>query len=311
MCPTHYRREKLGLQLDAPVKQPGRTTCKLDGCDKLVAGQGLCGQHYQRLRAGSPMEGDRRFKPELGCKVEGCERPHAAKGFCMAHWRRDRDGLDITAPIVSKLVTDDLALRLRTYAPEGGPDECWEWTRATNKGYGAMAVHGSRMRQAHVVAWELHHGKPLPQGKILRHTCDNPPCTNPAHLIIGKHSDNVRDKVERDRQSKGSAHGLAKNTEDAVLEICRLYEAGAGQQELARQFGISQAAVSLILQGKTWGHVTGRGATRSRLYKMDAQKAAEMRRMYTTGAWTQRRLAEHFGVSKALVNGVVSGRMWV
>jgi hypothetical protein len=304
MCATHYTRVRLGIPLDAPIKT-GRSTCTVDGCDKFVAGHGLCSRHYRRHRDGSPMEGDRRFKPERGCKVPDCDRPHAAKGFCMSHWRRDRDGLDVTAPIVTKLITDDLLVRLRTYAPEGAPDECWEWTRATNKGYGAMAVHGSRMRQAHVVAWELHHGKPLPEGKILRHTCDNPPCTNPAHLILGTHKENSHDRLERGREAY-NGKGFRHRTPEEVTEMRRLHSEGVSAGEIARQFGCSHVTAIRICKAEVLADGTRGRHVRA---KLSDDQVREIRQRCADGE-SQQAVADSFGIDQTTVSLIVRFRTY-
>lgn len=59
---------------------------------------------------------------------------------------------------------------------------CWMWTAATStRGYGLFNVDG-RMREAHIVAWELWVG-PVPAGKVLDHyRCDTKRCVNPQHL---------------------------------------------------------------------------------------------------------------------------------
>lgn len=161
----------------------------------------------------------------------------------------------MNAPILTRLDNVDSLTRLRTYAPVGQPDECWEWTRGKNKGYGTIRTDDARMRNAHVVAWEIHTGQALPIGMIIRHTCDNPPCTNPAHLLLGTHADNVADKVARNRQDKGEKHGMSKLTEGQVREIRARCAAGEWQKNVGHDYGIKQANVSSIIRGKTWGHV--------------------------------------------------------
>lgn len=82
-----------------------------------------------------------------------------------------------------------------------GPDECWPWTGwTTSQGYGVIGL-GGRDEKAHRAAWIVTRG-PIPRGLVIRHTCDNPPCVNPTHLLLGTQLDNIRDRVERGRSAK-------------------------------------------------------------------------------------------------------------
>ena len=86
---------------------------------------------------------------------------------------------------------------------EPTPSGCREWAGATNEhGYGVLRrKDGSNL--VHVYAWERVHG-PVPEGLELRHTCDNPPCCEESHLILGTRSDNMMDAVERGRHHNAS-----------------------------------------------------------------------------------------------------------
>jgi len=76
----------------------------------------------------------------------------------------------------------------------------FEGTRS-RQGYGVLPkpVHGSRLAHRAVLAAKL--GRPV-EG-VSRHTCDNPPCVNPDHLIEGTQADNVADAVRRGRVARG------------------------------------------------------------------------------------------------------------
>jgi hypothetical protein len=53
---------------------------------------------------------------------------------------------------------------------------------------------------AHRFIYEKNHG-PIPDGLVIRHTCDNKKCINPAHLIIGTQKENLQDCFDRGRHS--------------------------------------------------------------------------------------------------------------
>ena len=86
----------------------------------------------------------------------------------------------------------------------GVPDAngCWPWLWKTNKG--GYGTYGSR-GLAHRYAWAQAHG-PIPAGVLIRHSCDNPPCVNPAHLLPGTDLDNAHDREERKRSRAYATH---------------------------------------------------------------------------------------------------------
>lgn len=139
--------------------------------------------------------------------------------------------------------------------PLSGENSCWEWSGTHRHGYGVVRIDG-KVYSAHRVAWVLIHGTDPPT--TVRHSCDNPGCVNPKHLLAGTQAENVEDMMERGRNRSvgrpGTAHHAVRLTEDQVHEI---YESTERQALVAARFGISQGHVSDIKTGKRWSHITG------------------------------------------------------
>lgn len=79
---------------------------------------------------------------------------------------------------------------------------CWLFTGTkAGKGYGAVSVNGT-MQYTHRVYFFAHTGM-WPGRLQVCHTCDTPNCVNPSHLFLGTNVDNVRDRVNKNRCSRG------------------------------------------------------------------------------------------------------------
>jgi hypothetical protein len=75
---------------------------------------------------------------------------------------------------------------------------CWIYLGVKNyKGYGTIPKHGF----SHRVSFNYYFGF-IPNGKMICHHCDNPPCINPDHLFAGTSYDNQRDCVKKGRHAK-------------------------------------------------------------------------------------------------------------
>lgn len=78
------------------------------------------------------------------------------------------------------------------------PKGCWLWTGSKNRqGYGETMFRKRHLR-ANRVAYELANG-PIPEGLMVLHSCDNPPCVNPDHLFLGTGTDNMQDCIRKGR----------------------------------------------------------------------------------------------------------------
>lgn len=132
------------------------------------------------------------------------------------------------------------------------PSGCWEWPgkRHPIYGYGFVVVDRREVR-AHRLAFELTAGA-VPHGLMVCHRCDNRACCNPSHLYAGTHADNMRDMVSRNRQARGTAHGMSKLTPEAALAIRDRRDAGEPLRRLADEFGVSQQLVCDISKRRRW-----------------------------------------------------------
>jgi len=82
---------------------------------------------------------------------------------------------------------------------------CWVWNLGKYKdGYGAVR-HLGMLAKVHRLAYELWNGT-IPEGLLVCHHSDNPPCCNPEHLFLGTVADNNADKVRKGRQRNGYSY---------------------------------------------------------------------------------------------------------
>ena len=143
-----------------------------------------------------------------------------------------------------------------------GPTECWPWRGGIKGGaYGGFRLPFSQPTvAAHRVMFKIVHGaEALESFEVIRHTCDNPPCVNPAHLIGGTSSDNRLDCTRKKRHNpqRGERHHQSKLTWGAVRDIRKRAAAGGVYHyQLAAEYGVSSAAIHMLLANKTWKEPT-------------------------------------------------------
>jgi hypothetical protein len=140
----------------------------------------------------------------------------------------------------------------RAMLPTDG-ESCWLWAGTTRRaGYGFIKYKRKKYA-AHHVSYRIYHG-PIPDGLIVRHSCDVPGCVSPHHLIAGTHKENSADIWIRGRARvpKGEQNGASKLTADDVRTIRHSKKRTA---ELAKEFGVKPNAINDIKIGKTWKHI--------------------------------------------------------
>lgn len=142
-----------------------------------------------------------------GCCVPACDRdrsPKAGRGMCGMHYQRVKRHGTTDLPRMT------LAARYWSRVVRTGEGECWSWDGSTSRGYGQLSSprgRGNAPVKAHRVSYEMHYG-PIPTGMEVCHRCDNPPCSNPEHLFLGTHADNMRDMGAKGRVNPLSSMNL-------------------------------------------------------------------------------------------------------
>lgn len=85
------------------------------------------------------------------------------------------------------------------------PSGCWVWMSYVNDtGYGKFTLAGQGTKAVHRLVYSILCA-PIPRGMCVCHTCDNPPCCNPAHLFLGTKKHNTRDMWAKGRAAQQRA----------------------------------------------------------------------------------------------------------
>lgn len=141
-----------------------------------------------------------------------------------------------------------------------GADECWPWRGAVcPQGYGFISIQASdsdlpfsrwTSLRAHRVSAEFA-GLDIDGMQVL-HSCDNPPCVNPAHLRAGTARDNSRDMVARGRnRTLRSLQGPRAFSQLELAEIARRFRAGEPNSVIAEAFNATIRTIARIGSGQS------------------------------------------------------------
>jgi hypothetical protein len=158
---------------------------------------------------------------------------------------------------------------------------CWNWRAGkTAKGYGRFK-HRGYMRRAHRIAWEIVHGEALGD-RVARHTCDNPSCCNPRHIVPGTVQDNVDDMMSRGRHvphlvgtMAGENNPNSKLTENDVAAVRLAIGMGDTDELIANRHGVSAGAIEAIRRGRSWAPLGSTNQRENPLSDRDDQQASE------------------------------------
>lgn len=98
------------------------------------------------------------------------------------------------------------------------------------------------------------HDEQIPSGLVVRHSCDNPSCCNPLHLLVGSQQENIQDAYDRKRRM----HPW-KLSKEVLHKVYELKEQGLMNKDIASQLNISRQVVSKYLRFKNEAPLDWRG----------------------------------------------------
>lgn len=226
------------------------------------------------------------------CSYPNCGRRHSARGLCAGHYKQAHAGADLRSLRADRDEAAEFRARVDKNGPTQPHMGtcCWPWTGGRDgDGYGRAWFRG-RKQGAHRVAWMLANDADIPAGHVVMHECDYPPCCRPDHLHVPATAGCAENNADRDVKGRqvpsygdrngartrpgsvargdahgsrihpdsvlrGSANGNARLNEADVLAIRERVAAGMSQRAVARDFGVSQRTVGLIVHREHWQHV--------------------------------------------------------
>lgn len=163
------------------------------------------------------------------------------------------------AEIVAARLDEKLQHPLRT-------DECWIFTAPRlPAGYGIIRTKQVTLpdgrlcsgNYAHRIAFVLWNGR-FPDGGQVLHTCDNPPCCNPAHLTEGTQLENMHDMWAKGRAimspmcRAGAEHLGVRYTIEDSNTVLRLLGDGLTVRQIMAQCGFQKTYIEKVRRGLHW-----------------------------------------------------------
>ena len=152
-------------------------------------------------------------------------------------------------PMTQEEAMQSVLARLDAYTVKGATeDDCWDWIGTKQpRGYGIIRIRSldgiaKRDVLVHRLTWELEKG-PIPDGMVVCHKCDNPPCRNMNHLFLGTQKDNLHDAIDKGRFKfpvavKGLSGFIGSKMKQARHAL------GLDQQQLAEMVKTSKQCIS-------------------------------------------------------------------
>lgn len=186
-------------------------------------------------------------------------------------------------------------------------NECWEWQRTLSKGYGRFTILNYSF-MVHITSWSLDNDRFPVENEVVRHKiCDNRCCVNPAHLMIGSHSDNMKDM-----NAFGDNNPSSILTEKEVLEIVVLLKEGTLVEHIALHYGVAPTTISSIKCGNNWTRTTGLSFDNPlKVYKkINPQQISDIKFILKDEKIKHIDISTEYNISKSMISRIYTGKLY-
>lgn len=214
--------------------------------------------------------------------------------------------------------TENDVKRFLKYVKKSDCQSCWNWIGCKNKsGYGQFKMNKKQIG-AHRLSYSIYKGE-IKYGLFVMHTCDNPSCVNPNHLMVGTPLDNVKDRDNKGRcvhifgdavSNKGSKNGNSKLDEEKIFDI--IYDYSNTNKTIAKialTYGVGESTIMSIISGNTWNYLE-KDLIKRRNSKANYEMAQLIRNIYKLKRHTMKDISKIFGISYTAVNDIINCRRW-
>jgi len=191
---------------------------------------------------------------------------------------------------------------------------CWGWSGSKSLGYGQLAVtRGMATAKAHRISWFIHYGR-IPKGLSVCHKCDNPECSNPEHLFLGTHKENMVDAHKKGRlrfykQGSGEKNNVAKCTMEQIKKIREEFAAGATLAELSNKY--QNTNMIRIVRNKSYIDPDFKPINGNEKPRPFRRKLTKKTINYIIeSSLSSRKIAKKLGVSKTLILSARKGDLY-
>lgn len=125
----------------------------------------------------------------------------------------------------------------------------------TTTGYYYIVMRHEGLEKAcavHRLVCEAFVGQPTKEKNCVAHFDGNKTNNNYKNLRYVTRSENERDKLMHGRSNRGERQGRSVLKQNHVIEIKQKLKLGLSQREIASIYGVHQATIGSIKQGKSW-----------------------------------------------------------